>query len=326
MAASKLNGKTCLVTGASGFIGSRLCEELTNKGIVVKALLNNSADGNWSSSTVCKLGEQEIPDSILDDVDVIFHLAGRSHALEDTSSQSKLYYQTNVEGTRSLLEAAKRARVKKFIYFSSVKAMGEECDKRLDENTVPNPTSHYGKSKLEAEKLVLKGGYIVSPTVLRLVMVYGNTNKGNLPKLIRAMSKKWFPPLPKLENKRSMIHIDDVVNAAILAASSEISSGKTYILCDGNDYSTRQLYEMIQTSLGKKVPSWGMPLFIIKFLAKIGDLYKVIFGKRFLFDTDQLQKLVGNSYYSSLMINTDLGYKPKNNLSSSMPKIISSIF
>ena len=83
---------------------------------------------------------------------------------------------------------------------------------------------------------------------------------------------------------------------------------------------------MIQTSLGKRVPRWGIPLSLMKFLAKFGDLYKAVFGRRFIFDSDQLQKLIGNSYYSSRKIITELHFTPKNNLSSSMPNIISSIF
>ena len=325
MAASELNGKTCLVTGASGFIGSVLCNMLILKGAKVKALLNSPKKGNWTDSFTCRLGEQDIPETILENIDIIFHLAGRSHALADTPSQSKHYFQTNVDGTRALLEAAKIAGVKKFIYFSSVKSICEENDSRLDENSVPNPTTAYGKSKLEAEKLVLQGGYVALPTVLRLVMVYGNTDKGNLPKLIKAMTKKWFPPLPKIENKRSMIHVDDVVDAAILVACSDVSAGKNYILCDGNDYSTRQIYEMIQNSLGRNVPSWSVPLFFMKIIAKVGDTYKFIMRKRFVFDSDLLQKLFGNSYYSSNYINSELGFTPKNNLFTSIDNIISSI-
>ena len=325
MAASKLSGKTCLVTGASGFIGLRLCDELVKNGAIVKALLNNPAVGSWSSSYTCKLGEQDIPEIVLNDVDIIFHLAGRSHALEDTSQQTKLYFKTNVEGTRSLLNAAKHAEVRSFIYFSSVKAMGEECDLRLDENCSPQPVSAYGQSKLEAEKLVLDGGFVDSPTVLRLVMVYGDSNKGNFPRLIKAISKNWFPPLPRIENKRSMIHVDDVIEYAMLVACNYKCSGETYILCDGNDYSTRKLYELIRKSLGKSIPKWGMPLVFFKFIAKLGDLYKIIVGSRFMFDSDQLQKLIGNSFYSSKKINTDLNYKPRHSLFETLPKIISSV-
>ena len=184
----------------------------------VKALLHSEASGIWDTSVVCELGWQNIPDHVMQGVDVVFHLAGRAHSLADSDDLEQLYYQVNVEGTRSLLEAAQNASVKKFIFFSSVKSMGEECDYRLDETYKPNPTTAYGKTKLEAEHLVLDGGFVTAPIVLRLVMVYGDSEKGNLPKMIRAIWENRFPPFPKVQNKRSMIHVDDVVLGAIQTA------------------------------------------------------------------------------------------------------------
>ncbi len=325
MVSADLSGKTCLVTGASGFIGSYLCDELMKRGVIVKALLHTNTNGNWNASYTCKLGQQLIPEQALQDVDVIFHLAGRAHSLIDSSNENQLYYQTNVEGTRSLLEAARNSNINKFIFFSSVKSMGEESNIQLNETTEPKPVTVYGKSKLEAEQLVLNSEYVSSPTVLRLTMVYGNTNKGNLPKMIKAISKNWFPPFPKIDNKRSMIHVNDVVQAALRAASSDKSIGQVYILCDGIDYSTRKLYENIRESMGKKVPRWGVPLSSLSFIAKIGDMLKIIIGRRILFDSDNLQKLIGNSYYSSEKIKNELGFTPQYNLYSVMPDIIASL-
>ncbi len=320
-----LKGKTCLVTGASGFIGAHLCQVLIKQGAIVKALLRRPAKGCWDVSFQCKLGEDQIPAEALDSTDIIFHLAGFAHSLSQKSSDDRLYYQTNVEGTRSLLKAAQNCDTGKFIFFSSVKAMGEENDNRLDENTIPHPQTLYGKSKLNAEKLVLESKFVKSATVLRLVMVYGNTNKGNLAKMINAISKSWFPPLPKIENKRSMIHVEDVVQGAILAASNDVSVGKTYILSDGIDYSTRDLYENIKKSMNKRVPLWGTPIMCMKFLAQTGDLLKYITGRRIIFDTDSLQKLIGNSYFSSKKAVSELGFLPKYKLIDSIPDIITSI-
>ncbi|MGI9227412.1 MAG: NAD-dependent epimerase/dehydratase family protein [Gammaproteobacteria bacterium] len=325
MASTDLSGKTCLVTGASGFIGSYLCNELVRQGAKVKALLHSESSGNWDSSFVCVLGKQQIPNHVMQDVSVIFHLAGRAHSLSDCVHQDQLYYETNVEGTRNLLEAARNTNVSKFIYFSSVKSMGEESDIRLDEHSEPKPLSTYGKSKLEAEQLVLGGEYLLSSTVLRLTMVYGDSDKGNLPKMIKAISKNWFPPFPKIENKRSMIHVEDVVQAAIKVAETEISAGEVYILSDGTDYSTRQIYENIRKTLGKKIPQWGIPLSALSAIANTGDVLKRITRRRVLFDSDNLQKLIGNSYYSSQKIKTELGFSPKFTLFDAMPKIIANL-
>ena len=322
MSPVNLTNKTCLVTGAAGFIGSKLCQELMIRGATVKQLMRESTDIDEENCYFCELGKQEIPEDAVRNVDIIFHLAGRSHFLTDSKNQEQLYYQTNVIGTKSLLEAAKRESVKKFIYFSSVKVMGEECDYRLDESHIANPETVYGKSKLNAEKIVLGGNYVESPTILRLVMVYGDSEKGNLAKLVNAISKRWFPPIPKIENKRSMIHVDDVIQFSVLAACDTVSTNKTYILCDEHDYSTRFIYELIKNALGKNVPSWGMPLFVFRIIAMIGDLYSSIFSRKFIFDSNQMRKLFGNSFYSSKKIITELGFKPKRCLENSIREII----
>ena len=128
------------------------------------------------------------------------------------------------------------------------------------------------------------------------------------------------------QRKRSMIHVEDVIQAAMLAASSQISAGKIYIVTDGIDYSTRQLYEIIRQSMSKTIPSWGIPLLSLKCIAMIGDIFRIISGRRILFDSDNLQKLIGNSYYSSNKIGSELGFLPKHTIFNTMPKIISSIY
>jgi len=310
-----------LVTGATGFIGSYICRELSEKGAVVRGVTGSRPPGGCDSYITCILGEDTIPPNLMKDVDIVFHLAGCAHS----SPEKSLFYQTNVDGTRDLLYAAKNKNVEKFIYFSSVKAICEEADERLDESTQPHPTSVYGKSKLEAEKLVLDGGFVDSPTVLRLPMVYGITRKGNLPKMIGAISKNLFPPLPRVKNKRSMIHVDDVVQGAILVATNQVCSGKAYILTDDIDYSARQLYELICKSHGKKIPKWAFPTFLFYTIAKVGGLINSLSGTNKFFNINNYEKLFGNSYFSCDRAQTELGFRPKHTLDNSIDSIVSAI-
>ncbi len=323
MSKVSLAGKTCLVTGSTGFIGSHLCDVLEQQGAIIRVLLHSEQTSRWTQSYICNLGEQEVPEQAMRGVDIVFHLAGRTHSLTDSKSQDSFYYAINVDGTRSLLEASKKENIERFIYFSSVKAIGEESNKRLDENTIANPSSTYGKSKKAAEDLVLNNNFAKNSSVLRLTMVYGDTQKGNLVKMIKAIYANRFPPLTNFDNKRSMIHVDDVVQAALLAATSPISVGEVYVLSDGIDYSTCKIYRTIRQALGKKESIFNMPLIILHIIAKIGDVVRIVFGKRALFDSDNMQKLIGNSFFSSEKAKKELGFVPKRNLYKEIPEIIS---
>jgi len=186
-----------LVTGATGFIGRRLCAVLKQHGSHVRALGRGERDGLWNRFIRADLA-QGVPADALHDVDTVFHLAGKAHALSETSQDEAEYFRINTEGTRRLLEVAGEAGVRRFVFFSSVKAMGEGGDACLDESAACCPETPYGKSKLAAEHLVLNGGYVPEPVVLRLSMVYGPTRKGNLPRMIEAVARGRFLPLPEI--------------------------------------------------------------------------------------------------------------------------------
>ncbi len=322
MASKKLNqGSLALVSGASGFIGRYLCQRLRERGVRIRALMRHKCLGPWDEVLVADLANN-LPDNVLHGVDTVFHLAGKAHALSETRQDESEYHAINTAGTQRLLEACQIEGVQRFVMFSSVKAMGEGGVECLDEGADIPPETPYGRSKLDAEQLVLKGGYVSHPVVLRLSMVYGPIEKGNLPRMIHAIVRGRFPPLPELGNQRSMIHVDDVVRAALLVAERSGAAGGTYILTDGRAYSTRQMYEWICEALGKSVPSWYAPVFVLRLLALMGDGIGVLRGRRFVFDSDAMEKLVGSACYNSGLIEKELGFKPERNLQESLDEIV----
>lgn len=310
-----------LVTGASGFIGERLCGHLRQQGLTVRALSRHGIRGAYEDIGF-DLTRESYPPEICSDIDTIFHLAGKAHALAENRQDEDEYLRINTEATRKLLQAAKQAGVKRFIFFSSVKAVGDSDSQPMDESvTIPADTP-YGSSKFQAEQLVLHGGYVPHPVVIRPCMVYGNTGKGNLPRMINAIRRNLFPPLPEFQNHRSMVHVDDVVRAALLAAEKPEASGQVYIVSDSQGYSTRQIYDWIRTALGKKPMPWAIPLTLLKLLAKTGDAIGKLRGRRFMFDSDALRKLSHSAYYSSAKIERELGFRPQHTLQQALPDII----
>jgi len=317
--------KSVLVTGATGFIGQYLCAALSATDADIRILGRTKPESaedfhHWDL-------RRALDDDALDGIDTVFHLAGKAHVLSSGYQDEAEYFPVNIAATRKLMEAASHAGVRRFVYFSSVKAAeyqgvdgGENVC--LDESCEGLPDTMYGRSKRMAEQLVLGGDFVPEPVVIRPTMVYGITEKGNLPKMIRAVQAGRFPPLPELGNRRSMVHVDDVVRAAILAAEKPQAAGQTYIVTDGQAYSTRQMYEWICDALHKPIPGWIVPFGLLKALGKVGDAIGAVQGKRFMFDSDALKSLTGSAYYSAEKIQHELGFKAQQHLKQALPEII----
>ncbi len=326
----ELDHAAVLVTGATGFIGRHLVEALRSRNAVVHALVRHGSRAprtSWPAGAVIERhGDFDRPqtlDGLCVGVETVFHIAGYS-GLEPDGAAENVHWQVTVEGTRALLAQARKAGVRRFVFVSSVKAMGEGGVTRLDESSPAAPVSPYGRAKLEAEKLVLETGIThgMHVYVLRLPLVYGRDNKGNIPHMVAAIDRGWFPPLPEVGNKRSMVHVDDVVQAMLLAATNLSAADKVYIVTDGQAYSTRQIYEWTCAALQRPVPRWTLPLPLLRFAAHMGDMIGRVSGRRFVLDTDALDKLIGSAWYSSEKIRQELNYRPVYTLRDALPEMV----
>lgn len=320
--------RLAFLTGVTGFIGKRLVQHLQDDGWSVVCGVRPGSD--WKTSSAC--GVRMVACDLLGtggpsmplETDAVFHLAAKAHALADVAQDESEYAEINTGGTRLLLEAALQARARAFVYFSSVKAVGDapKDGQPMDETWDCEPDTAYGRSKRDAERLVLQGGHVPHPVVIRPCLVYGPEPKGNLEKMIDAVRRDRFPPLPEVCNKRSMVHVDDVCRAAILAATSPAACGKTYIVEDGHPFSTRELFEWMCEAMGKPVPGWTIPLWALRVLGWGGDTIGSLRGKRFVIDSDVLGKLTGSAWYSAAAIRRDLGWNPRHTLKEGLPQMV----
>ncbi|NOT22176.1 MAG: NAD-dependent epimerase/dehydratase family protein [Nitrospiraceae bacterium] len=317
-----------LVTGAGGFIGSHLVAYLVQRGHSVRALVHDAKrHDTWTSSVEVVVGDvldRHTMKAAAFGCETIYHLAGKAHMLSEVQGSEDVYRGINTEGTRHVLEGAIAGGARAFVLFSSVKAMGEGGSRCLDESFDGVPETPYGRSKREAERLVLEVGRHarLHVTCLRLPLVYGPGNKGNLYRMIAAIDRGMFPPLQEVGNRRSLVHVADVVRAAVLAAETPVANGRCYIITSGPPYSTRELYVLINRCLGRQMSSWQTPLWMLKALAIAGDAIGRLRGKRCIFDSDALNKLVESAWYSSDAIARDLGYHPLMTFENAMPEII----
>jgi nucleoside-diphosphate-sugar epimerase len=320
-----------LITGGTGFIGGRLAVALLERGARVHVLTREADRGNarWSDCDVVVVrADLSQPETLRDacrSVDTVFHLAGYAHADDaNDAAASGIHHRVTVEGTKELLAEAVRSGVRRFIFTSSVKAMGEGTDLQLDERAWPTPKTAYGCAKLAAEELVLEAGqrHGMHSCVLRLPLVYGLGHLGNLARLIEAIDRGGFPPFPEVHNHRSMVHVDDVVQALLLAAEEPTANGRTYIVTDGQIRSTRQIYESICQALGRPVPNWHVPVSALRFGAWIGDALGAVTGKRMVLRSESLDKLLGSAWYSSEKIQHELGFAATRTLESALPEMV----
>jgi nucleoside-diphosphate-sugar epimerase len=316
-----------MVTGATGFIGQHLVQRLVQARYQVRVVVRPSTlQRNWPANV--SVFEGDIRDAAkmkeaASGANLVFHLAGRSHALSEWGEDDAAYRPVNVEGTRNVLEGAVAGGAQTIVFFSSVKVFGEETTECIDENARRRPTTPYGRSKVEAEDLV--HDYTMTARLrsvsLRLPLVYGPQNKGNIQRMIWAIDHYLFPPFPDLPNRRSLVHVTNVVEAALLAALQTPKS-PSYIVTDCRPYSTRELYTMTCGALGRRVPQWQVPLRALILLGKFGTLVGRTTRRRFPIDSESLAKLTGSAWYSSRRISQELGYDPVLDFKSALPELI----
>tara|TARA_B100000941_G_scaffold92466_1_gene64218 strand:+ start:8582 stop:9481 length:900 start_codon:yes stop_codon:yes gene_type:complete len=285
-----------LITGSSGFIGSRLYDFLEKEGHIVIGVSKNKKK-NPHSDIICDLEIDSLKKKDLYGVKTVFHLAGLAHDLSNPKTLKNKFISLNVEATKKLAQLAADSGVKNFIFVSSVKAEIEDTDhKNLNEAT----DGIYGKTKRSAELEILEFSSNIDMRVfiVRPALVYGAEIKGNLLLMKNAIKNGWFPPLPKIYNNRSMIHVDDLVRAIVLV-EREGKNREIYNVTDGEDYSTTRIYEAMHEMLGKTPPKIRAPLFLVKLMRYIpGNIgYKIT-------------KLLDDENYCSSKI-VSLGFRAK---------------
>jgi UDP-glucose 4-epimerase len=292
-----------LVTGSTGFIGNKLTKHLAEMKVLVR-ILSRKNQSNYET-VVCDLQSDVIPDDALDNIDTVFHLAGFAHDMRDASKIADLYYKVNVSATVQLANLAVKSGVKRFVFVSSVKAGGNPplgtCANEKDQK---NTEDVYGKTKREAELKLLEIGKDsgMHVSIIRPSLVYGPEVKGNLQLMLVGIKKGWFPPLPETGNRRSMIHVDDLVRAILLVSKDKRANGNIFIVTDGKPYSSREIYNTMCGVTGKLIPKWSVPkiLFDLASLTSPRIKYKI-------------NKLLGDEFYSSVKLE-ELGFKAKKSL------------
>ena len=299
-----MNDNVTLVTGATGFIGGRLLQRDDRPLVRQVSGLPNEVIGDLRDLNDLR--------KACEGVDRVFHCAGFAHNIKGRSN-NQLHTEINFHATRDLVWSAARAGVGCFVFLSSVKAMPRPGKICVDENWRGAVYDAYGFSKKQAEAEVLSAGKTFGMHVvnLRLAMVYGSGGKGNLSRMAKGVKAGWFPPLPETGNRRSLVHVDDVISAVHHVANTPEANGKTYIIAHPEAPSGREIYDALRRRFKRSEAKWHLPAGLLRAIGRFGDVCPGSLGFGDLVNSDTIASLLDSECYSSARINNELGWRAK---------------
>jgi nucleoside-diphosphate-sugar epimerase len=264
-----------LVTGASGFVGSALCDLLAQSGYTVRAALRSDRSMPACVAEKVSIGDIAAPYNLpeaLEDVDSVIHLAARAHILRDSPGNADLYTETNARGTSKLAEAAAVAGVRRFVYLSSIKVNGEATtDHAYTSEDEPRPQDAYGMSKLLGERSLLEVSTRtgMEAAIVRPPLVYGPGVRANFLRLLRWVDSGLPLPLGAIHNKRSLVSVWNLSNLLIALLQSPTVPNRALLVSDAEDLSTRELIERIGLAMDRRVRLLPIPLSILSFCGQL---------------------------------------------------------
>ncbi|MBC7419418.1 MAG: NAD-dependent epimerase/dehydratase family protein [Bdellovibrio sp.] len=259
-----------LVTGAGGFLGNHICEYFDKKNIAYRATVREKKnDHQFSTGDLTQFSDWQ---NLFKGIDIVIHSAAKAHDMSGHPGLKDIYQEVNLHLTLRLAKEAKKAQVKRFIFISTIKVNGELTDeKSFSADDVPAPTDDYGISKYQAETELLKlhtpGEFEV--VIIRPCLIYGRGVKANFQSLIKLVDKAWPLPFASIQNKRSFVSVDNLIDLIHLCATATKASGQIFLVSDDNDLSLPDLIRNIARAAGKKAILVPFPVFIFKILLKL---------------------------------------------------------
>jgi nucleoside-diphosphate-sugar epimerase len=307
-----------LVTGATGFIGNKLCQALSMRGDAVVAVTKKQVNIDNNITVINKVLSKETDwQDCLKDIDVVIHLAGRAHVMKDVSENPyQAYADINIHATKHLAEQAALSGVKRFIFLSSVKVNGERTNAdAFNESDIPQPEDDYGKTKYEAEKALnqVSKDTEIEVVIIRPPLVYGEGVKANFKSLIKLAQLNIPLPFGGIYNKRSLVYIENLIDFILLCTHHPSAANQTFLISDDEDVSTSQLIKHIKDASGKRHLLLPIPQSWLRFMFKL-------IGKSALSD-----RLCANLQVDITKAKTLLNWKPPYTFKEGIERTVSRI-
>lgn len=273
-----------LITGANGFVGSVLSEQLVTEGFIVRGAYRSKLTADSRPNIIEKTIVGDINSNTdwqkaLREVDIVIHLAARVHVMQETETDPlSAFKAVNTQGTINLAEQAANSGIKRLIFLSTIKVNGEQSDKVYSVSDQINPSDPYALSKWQGEQGLQAIGKKsdMAVVIIRPSLVYGPQVKGNFLRLIKLIQKGLPIPLASVKNKRSMVSIDNLCDLIKTCIQHTKADGEVLLVSDGHDLSTPELIRLIAINLQKPARLLPFPVGWLNFLATLVHKRQVI--------------------------------------------------
>ena len=313
-----------LVTGATGFLGGHLIEEMSKGPHVPVCAYRQGSD----TERIDRLGLEKVRFDLTDadsmvtalkGVDAVVHLA----AYYTFTGKKEMYEKVNVEGTGLLLKACQEAGVRRFLYCSSTEAMGPIEHPPGDESSPLNPQYEYGRSKARAEELVRASG--LDWTVLRPSGIYGPSNVDDVAYYFitsfKGFASKFI--IGSGRNYIQFVHVKDVVQGFRRALDAPASIGRTYIITQSRAYTYEEVYRVLAEIFQQAEPRLRLSKWLAKFMMTPIELFNAALGREnFLYRRETVESVTSDRAFSIEAARRDLGYEPEYDLPQGMAETV----
>lgn len=314
-----------LVTGASGFLGGWVAQKLSERGHQVRALVRKTSNKKHLetlSGLEFALGaveEAEAVHAAAAGVNAIIHVAGIVKGRGEAD-----FHRTNVEGTRNLVEAAKKhGGLRRFVLVSSLEAAGPSADGGPVPHDQEAPITTYGRSKLAAEKVALEAREQVPLTILRPSAIYGPRDQEIL-EAFKSVRNGLLPTVAGGKARGSFIYAEDCAEACVCALEAPVPSGSTYFVDDGSGArSQREFLELIEGALGKKAFfRLSLPVGLLKTVSHGVKLYGSMTNRAVMLTPEKANMLLQHFVCASERTRQELKWEPRVPLEQGVPMTV----
>ncbi|MAZ44483.1 MAG: hypothetical protein CMF48_04840 [Legionellales bacterium] len=262
-----------LITGSTGFVGKHLIKRLIGSNDqCVLAVSAIDPDITLEQIVVPRLNENIDWAEALSGCDTVIHLAARVHQMSENPEKSEsIYDEINHLATKNLASQSAASGVKRFVYISSIKVLGESSSELWHPDSPAKPVCAYGRSKLKAEQAVEKIGRstLMEWVIIRPPLVYGPGAKGNFPKIIKLIKRAPVLPLGGIKNVRGMVSVDNLCDLIVTCCHHPAAKNQIFHVQDNSNCSTSQFLKDCAEAMSCRLKLFYLPKMLIQGLAKI---------------------------------------------------------